>query len=144
MAGTREAGMVRPRSAVRLRLMMLSIVLIATALAWETNRARPQKKAVDTILRAGGTVLYEEDVDENGETVDDPPLSAGPAWKRSIGRLLGEDHVRTVRGVCFQWGNGEPPHAPSSAAWDALRSLPRLVRLGLANCQIIDADLAGL
>src|SRR5438445_315216 len=80
-----------------LRALMLLIVVLAGWLAWQTSRARAQRRAVETIESQGGIVFYDDYIDEDGRVRE----KRGPrsVWKRwvKIGRA-------SCRGSVGWWG----------------------------------------
>jgi hypothetical protein len=77
------------------RSLLVFLVALSVPLgwfAWEIQRARKQRAAVDNIAKAGGWVAYDFHWNESGMPVQPP----GPSWLRE---LLGDDFFSDVVGA---------------------------------------------
>jgi hypothetical protein len=83
-----------------LRAFLVVVTLVCLWLGWEANRARRQKQAVDEVLRLGGVVRFDYQLDDKGGLVDDAQPSA-PAWLREA---LGDEHFRKVVTLDLSYG----------------------------------------
>jgi hypothetical protein len=81
-----------------LRSLLVLTLLVSLAMSWyavKMKRALAQKKAVEAILAAGGTVAYDYEFDESGDAVKGA-TGRGPTWLRG---LLGPDYFDKVVNV---------------------------------------------
>jgi Leucine-rich repeat (LRR) protein len=112
------------------RSLLLFVVAVSVALgwfAWEMQRARRQREAVERILEAGGNMWYDYDYDAK--------VTLGPAWLR---KSLGDDffhEVVLVHLVSTGFDDNGARH---------LRELRNVKYLFLSNTQITDKALAHL
>jgi hypothetical protein len=113
--------------ALSVRAAMVLIAILACGLAWVVNLAHTRSEAVRAIRRAGGRVVFEDQVRPLGSS---PARPWEPRWLR---RLLGEELFRPVTQVTF--------HSPfeDRSLLDRLRAFPRLNALFLDG--IDDAGL---
>ncbi len=115
----------------RLWHLFLVTLILALWLGWVCHKANQQKKAVESIENLGGTVVYDYQVDANGDYVPnaEPP---GPVWFRDF---VGVDFLANPVDVNLQIRHIED---------DDLKYLQKLVRLqtlNLACNHITDAGL---
>jgi hypothetical protein len=86
----------RRRFQFGVRSLLVIVVVLSVPLgwfAWETQRARRQREAVEAIKRADGRVLYDCEFDENGDWWGPGIAPRIPAWMR---KLLGHDFFAEV------------------------------------------------
>jgi hypothetical protein len=140
-----SASITKPKRRWRtlsLRALMLLIALVASGLAWETNRARTQRRAVETLMKGGAEILYDDVIDEDGGyRKQEIPY---PAWKRWVMRTFGEEYIVKVRRVSFWESGGMSGVRPTAESWNALTGLHDLSALSLGQRDVGDADLARL
>ena len=114
-----------------LRTMMIVVTLLCIGMGVTAYRANRQRKAVETIKKAGGSVGYDYQTDGDGWPISgDPP---GPAWLRN---LIGIDYFATVVSVTIKSEKGS--HDDSVAA---LAELPQLSSLDMRGKGITDSTL---
>ena len=138
-----------------LRMLLVVMTVLCIWLGFTVNAARRQKAAVDTILEAGGSVLFDYQNDPKSQLmvrlssakdlvffsafVRDPnALPPGPTWLR---KQFGDDYFRNVIQVNLPFSELEP----TRAAINQLASLPSLKSLLLnvrrRDLKIQDSDL---
>ena len=115
----------------------LLVIAVAGGCIWlpgSWEKARNQREAVAAIERVGGQVLYDYELDEKGERIDDatPP---GSIWLR---RLFDKDFFRTVAAV------GLPPVKGTDEAMKYVGGLSQLRSLSVSGENITDLDLRQL
>jgi hypothetical protein len=125
-----------------LRALMVLVALVASGLAWETNKARTQRRAVETLVSDGAVVCYDNEIDEDGRTRWQEETY--PAWKQWVMRTFGDEYVVKVRSVSFWVSGGRRGVRPTAESWNAIAHLPDLSALTLDQCDVNDADLAHL
>lgn len=108
-------------------------VLLGAFLAWQSNRARKQERAVAAILALGGIVTYDHQLDRRGY-----PSSAGPSGPAWLRRWIGDSYFQEVE--CVDWF--DKPVTDADVA--ILATLPKVSNIGLGRTQITDAALAHL
>jgi hypothetical protein len=125
----------RRRFQFGVRSLLLFLVVLSIPLgwfAWEMDKARRQREAVERIVELGGSVGYDYQVDANGDWVD----GAEPTtWLR---KLLGRDFFYDVVSVhcpSTSFGNGDTRN---------LKRLPKLEFLSLNCPQVTDPGLVHL
>lgn len=99
-----------------LRTLLVVILLLSVLLGWfalKLRQAERQRRAVEAIRKAGGTVFYDYQFHEESGTTTGVRESPVPAWLRE---LIGEDFFASVAGVGF--------HDPE---WSASDSRPTTV-----------------
>lgn len=138
-----RAGKRRGWRTVSLRGLMLLVVLAAFFFARETNLARRQKHAVDSIIAAGGTVAFDDVIGPDGNVRKAPPLER-PAWQRWVMSTLGDDYIRQVYGVHFNRSSQPSKRSvgPRPEFWSALADLHDAAALNLVRMNVTDPDLA--
>jgi len=117
------------------RSLMVTVVAAAIPCCWlavKMRQAEKQRKAVEAIRQAGGSVCYHYQYTEDGS------MSAGaeppaPVWLRD---LAGDDFSSDVRGVA--------PHAADDESLEHLKGLVQLDWLDLTDTQATDEDLQHL
>jgi hypothetical protein len=152
------------------RSLLLFLVAVSIPLgwfAWEMQKARRQREAVEAILDAGASVLYDYRSDENGAVFDEHlfPFGIGreetstPPWLRelfgddffcdvtviwSIGGRVTDSTLEHLKGV----NNVRTLHVPLNPITDNglehIRGLKTLTTLTLFGAQITDAGLEHL
>ena len=144
----------------RLRTLMVFVTLCAVACSWFTvrwQRARGQREAVEAIEKAGGSVLYDYQVDADWilTGVSEPPV---PGWLRNV---LGEDFFSDVVivGLLSGVGNDRVVYLKrltglrslslkdsqvTDSGLEHLQGLTKLERLDLGRTQVTDAGLEQL
>ncbi len=133
---TETAKSQRRRFQYSLRTLFLVMFLACIGMSWvgvKMQQARRQREAVAAILRVGGFVWYDYQVDSSGMGIQgaQPP---GPKWLRS---LLGDDLFTAVAVVQFQ-------RKVTDAGLEPLERLPYVHTLGLSATQTTDAALKHL
>ena len=80
-----------------LRSFLIVVTILCVFIGWYVYRVDQQKKAVRWVLKHGGAIRYDYQVDSDGRLLDDsqPP---GPKWLHSI---LGVDYFASVVTVNF-------------------------------------------
>ncbi len=132
-----------------LRTLLFSMLLLSCALGWYAERARRQREALSKIIRYGGEVTYDYQLDFLGQPRRDkhgnfqhglqPP---GPRWLRE---LVGDDYFRAPVKVWLEIDEGVGfEDRDLQALAGALQSLPTLRTLSLRGSPITDAGLAHL
>jgi internalin A len=79
----------RPRFILTVRGMMILVLLVGGVMGWKVRRAAIQRRAVATIKRAGGHVVYDYQIRED----EDNPQPWAPAWLR---RGVGDEWFQEV------------------------------------------------
>lgn len=122
-----HASRKRPRAT--LRVMMALVMILAGWLGWIAHRARVQREAVASIVRAGGSVTYE-----------DGRLGSGTKPRDFLGlrRRIGRDYFDTV------WGVSADNQAVDDAVVLQIGRLTSVRWLGLQGASVTDSGLAGL
>ena len=120
LPGVRRAAKPKPRHVVppppseksrlrwyqySLRTLFLLTLIVSLLMSWHAvkmKNAMAQKKAVEAILAADGTVGYDYEFDEEGKEIKGAK-GHGPAWLRG---LLGPDYFDVVVHVCVHSAKG--------------------------------------
>jgi Leucine-rich repeat (LRR) protein len=113
-----------------LRTLLIIVTLFAVACSWfavKLQQARRQREAVEAIVKLGGWVAYDYQLDASGN-IWQGMEPAGPAWLRKI---LGDDFFRTV--VYAQ--------PKDDASMLILKDLSEIRRLDLRNSQVTDTGM---
>jgi hypothetical protein len=110
------------------------VTILSLWLGVTANRANRQRRAVETIRKAGGQVLYDYECDDDGRQIFDGPSPPGPNCLRN---LIGIDYFATVAQVGI---DGERLTVDDSFA--AIEELPQLRLLVLNRTGITDSGLA--
>jgi len=131
-----------------LRTLFVLMTLFAVWLGLRIHRAQQQKEAVEALLKADGSIVYDSDWDHplGGSSPQGRSLPPGSNWLR---RQLGNDFFDEVTGVCFkgtfQEMRSHDPWGPSQdidvSALTHLKSLRRLKRLDLRRMAVKDRGL---
>lgn len=137
----RTAGPRRPVLQISVRFLVILLTLVCVWMAFQVNRARRQRVAVDTLLKAGARVSFdlnwEAKWDAKGFPVDNPVLPA-PSWLR---RLVGNEYFDKVRSVSL-------PNTMNANITDAtlanIRYLYDLKGVDLSQAAVSNAGLANL
>lgn len=124
------------------RGLMLAIAVLSAWMAWQTNRARAQRRAIDIIEASGGGFRYEDQPAPCafcclGQNEERPP---GPAWLRN---RLGDDYFRRVSWVGFDrdWEDFDRYRPLADDAILSLRALGDLTQLDLGGRTLTDRQL---
>jgi hypothetical protein len=128
---------------ISLRGLMLLILLTAVWLGWETNRARRQKHAIETIQRAGGLFFFDDESTADG-TNGTPSELRRPAWQKWLMRTVGDDYVRRAYCLDFEFSSTGRRSKLGPGVVRALADLHDLALLRLDGTDITDADLAAI
>lgn len=110
-----------------LRTLLLAMTVVALWLGWTSSSTNRQRRAVQTILAAGGQVRYEHEA-VNALGRQEPPVL------RWFERWLGVDWFRDVIEVSLNGGKG------TSASFAALAAFPRLEVFSAEGPQVADSD----
>lgn len=132
-----------------LRTFLIAVLLLGVGCGWLAERVRRQRAAVSKIIRYGGQVTYDYQLDQFGNLRRDasgnyvhglqPPA---PRWLRES---LGDDYFRSPVKVHLEIDEGVGFEDRELAALaDALRSLPTLQTLSLRGSPITDRGLVHL
>jgi hypothetical protein len=128
----------RRRFQFSLRGLLVAITIFGVWLGWKLNSAHRQREAVSAILKAGGTVSYDYQLERSPIYPDDFSVhwdtrSPTPQWLQS---LVGDDFFHDVIEVKLE-GRAIPQFD-----FEKLAYLPRLWHLSLNETKIIP-DLPG-
>jgi len=107
--------------------------LVACASSWvavKMGQAKKQKEAVETLLKKGGTVIYDYELSPSGFIPGAIPPS--PAWLR---KLLGDDFFRTVPIVHL------PGVKLTHADLESLKWIKQIQTLDLEKAPVTDSGL---
>ena len=119
-----------------LRSLLLLMFLVAIASSWlgvKMREAKKQEEAVALVLRLGGKVYYDYQIDSHG-TIDPYVDCPGPAWLR---KLLGDDFFTNAVNVKLYKDLTDDNMKP-------LGGLYQLQKLYIQGTQITDAGLVHL
>lgn len=89
----------RPRIRFRLATLLSVITALCVWLGVTVDRAHKQRRAVETVARLDGAVMFDYQFEPRGDIegeMDLRRLPPGPVWAR---KLLGDDYFRTVVGL---------------------------------------------
>lgn len=114
--------------------LLVFMLLAAATMSWfavKLNQARGQKEVVEAILKMGGSVVYDNQMEASDKRAEPP----GPAWLRE---WLGVDFLATVGYVSFEGTQ------VTDAGLELVRGLPQLQWLNLFATQVTDAGLNNL
>jgi hypothetical protein len=123
-----------------LRTFLVIVTLIGVWLGLKINEARDQKQAVEAIQANGGTVLYDFEVDSNGEAIQPNPA---PGW---LAKWIGVDYVHNVVCVSFPFVK-TPGFDPGQKVYEYdevvpyLENLPHVFDLTFSKGNLRDGDL---
>ena len=150
----------RGRFAISLRALMLLVLAVGGLIGWRANRAHTQRRAVEMIRAAKGTVSYDFQIFPRNtpRTTIAAAKPPGPDWLR---RLIGDDYFQEATSVTLDGPVtaetmatiGSLDHlqsiylkgAPTIGGGLApLRGLLRLKRVNITSPVVTDADLAVL
>ena len=121
----------------RLRTLLALVALASIAMSWFTvkwNQAKRQRAAVESIVDAGGAVVYQYQYGADGDRIGnaEPP---GPTWLR---RILGVDFLSDVHDVLVvdtEWADAGLEH---------LAGLKNLESLALSDTRLTDEGVKKL
>jgi len=120
-----------------LRTLLVFMLVCGAGLGWlamKMQRARKQREAVEVVLKAGGTVFYDYQLDETGAWIRGAQPTA-PVWLR---KSLGDDFFYEVIEVYLI------DTQVTDAGLEHLKDLPNLQTLLLNDTQVTDAGLEHL
>jgi hypothetical protein len=123
----------RRRFRFSLRMLLAVMTMLCIWLGFKVNAARRQREAVDAIVKAGGSVVYDFQRPANIVGV---PVATEPPGARWLRRLLGDEYFEDVIGVGFS-GVKKP-------TIDVLQQLGRLPKLETVNLSDTQVDEEGL
>ena len=136
----------RPRRVLlrlTVRAFLVLIALLAVPIAWKTNHARTQRRAVDALRKKGFEIHWSFEVykPEPGDVHSDPfwvhfTDPDEPSWFR---RRLGDEYCGDVVAVC--WEGSEEFR---DADLEPLESLGSVEEVQLDGCSVTDAGFAHL
>jgi hypothetical protein len=135
-------GTARHWARTSIRVMMLVILIVAVPLAWQVNRAREQREAVDAVQEYGGWVHFDYEF-LNGAVIPGCAPRA-PRWLRM---MFGDEYFRKVAFVNFDYESsiGKIVRNPNVKACDELlkkiSGLPGLKKLRMKKTQATDEGL---
>jgi hypothetical protein len=120
---------------ISLRAIFFSVALIGVVFGWIAHKMRQgteQKVAVEEIVRLGGRVWYDYQIDPEGAVIREPNEPA-PSW---IVKLFGRDFVANVTDVYLD------ECQVTDADLKILSGLRRLKNLSLERTQITDIGVS--
>ena len=129
----------RRRLVLGLRGLMLLVLVVGGGIGWMARRASIQRRAVDVIERAGGSVTYDHEVDAAGNRIHDP-RPGRPAW---LGRAVGDELFQEVIGVALH-DYHLMEIRPGDDVLAAVATHDRVESLDVNMLSITDAGLAHL
>jgi internalin A len=119
-----------------LRSLFVVTTLLAVWIGYHVNRARNQQKAVETVLRLGGTIKYDYQFEEDGSIPQGGTRAdasrPGPKWLRGI---LGDEFFCDVVHIYLA------ESAVTDEDLERLRYFPKLRWLSLDKTQIDGSGL---
>jgi hypothetical protein len=132
-----------------LRTLLLTMLVLGVGLGWFAERVRRQREALSKVIRYGGQVTYDYQLDASGNLRRDqfgnylhglqPP---GPRWLRA---LVGDDCFQSPRTIWLEIDEGVGFEDRELAALaESMESLPTLRTLSLRGSPITDAGLLHL
>ena len=86
-----------PGLRLSVRFLMVLVLVLGGGFGWFVRRARVQREAVAAIVRAGGTVAYDESF--LGDSSATNPHE--PGWKEWLVDRFGIDYFESARSVAF-------------------------------------------
>jgi len=118
---------------------MLLVLVVGGVLGWKARRASIQRRAVEVVKAAGGTVLYDYQA---------PPdqgfqMAAAPWAPRWLRQFLGDELFQEVATVWLEDPKGVPPKVTSEAL-DALTRFDHLRWLSIIYVPMNDAEVTKL
>jgi len=132
-AKSTDASMLRPKRrwlSYSLRALFAVVTVVCVWMAFVTNRAHRQERAVARIDELGGHVLFDYEIDELDQLINNGKPWA-PAWARSV---LGEEYFRRVRTVVLRGCSPTPDDL------DLLSDVPGVSRLLLREDPSVTDD----
>ena len=79
-----------------LRTFLVLLTLVCVWFGWQVNRVNRQRKAVAWVLEMGGSVLYDYEVDDKGNTIADAKPTS-PEWLPDFYDQVVEVHLRNTQ-----------------------------------------------
>lgn len=135
----------RRRFRISLRIAMLFVFFTALGLAWQVNKARKQREAVEAVKNYGGWVHYDYEFVNGKLTPGQTPWA--PGWLR---RPLGDELFQDVTQVSLVYDDSTGKrfdiknHAPADDVLARLRGLTKLKTLLLKGSQATDEGLRSI
>jgi hypothetical protein len=129
----------RPRVRLSVRAMMILVLVLGGGLGWVVRRAHVQRDAIALIEEAGGTFIFDDQVDADGFN---RPYSdrMRPSWQQWIMYAVGDDYVRRACILFLYPRSG----TTGEETWRAMMNLDDLVALHLDAVDLDDAHLVAL
>ncbi|MEX2027177.1 MAG: hypothetical protein WEH44_07745 [Pirellulaceae bacterium] len=132
-----------------LRTLLLAMLVLGVGLGWFAERVRRQREALSKIIRYGGQVTYDYQLDASGNFRRDqfgnylhglqPP---GPKWLR---QLLGDDYFQSPVTIWLESDEGVGfLDSELQVLAEPIQSLHELKSLSLCGSPITDAGLTHL
>ena len=107
-----------------LRTFFALLTVFGVWLGWTVNRAKKQEEAVEWVREMGGWVLYDYELDEDGNQIMDA-IPPGPTWLReSLGPGFLDDVVQAQ--VAGHWSAPSHSHIMDATPLAELTGLQRL------------------
>jgi Leucine Rich repeat len=132
----------RSWSHVSIRVLMLIVLIISVLLAWQVNKAREQREAVEAVQRYGGWSHYDYEFVNGKLTAGRSPWA--PSWLR---KMLGDEFFQNVRHVSLVYDDstgrrfGNTNIQPCDYLLRKISKLSGLKQLLLTDTQTTDEGL---
>lgn len=126
-----------------LRTLLIFVTLAGCGFGWlglKAREARKQHAAVTVVDRTGGHVVYDYEVDAQGNYLS-RPVPPGPAWLHA---LLGDDWFRNVRRVSYGILNVNRSRTLADGDLELFMVFTKLELLNLNGAQVTDTGVAHL
>jgi hypothetical protein len=117
-----------------LLLLTITVAIPSSWLAVEMQQGKRQKKAVEALIKLGGSLKYDFEINSSGDLIQGP-LQPGPAWVRS---LLGNDFFTSV---VYVYLSGM---TVTNADVEYLNELTQLNTLIIIRASFSDAEMSQL
>ncbi len=86
-----------------LRTFLVLLTLVCVWFGWQVNRANQRRQAVAWVLEMGGSVQYDYEVDDEGNTIADAKPTS-PEWLRDYyDRVVAVDLYKTQVSDVTRW-----------------------------------------
>lgn len=125
-----------------IRSLLVLTIAVAIPFSWlalEMKWAREQKKAVETLMKMGGSVYYEDTMDSSGRWLGErEPSGEEPPDPAYLRKMLGNDFFGNVTQICLDNLN------ISDADLEYCKGMTQLIALSLDDTPITDAGLKNL